>query len=122
STPSIVGVLERLGCGPATAEGRRLLAAIRTDGWRAYGSAAIHRNGTAGHHDLAEEDEGLFPSNVPMPEEMFADRLVAGFGDPPMVQGQIDIRTADMPRLGEWQEQLRYPSPDNHDLVAILPQ
>jgi len=40
STPSIGGVLERLGCGPATAEGRRLLAAIRTDGWRAYGSAA----------------------------------------------------------------------------------
>jgi hypothetical protein len=75
----------------------------------------FHRNGTAGHHDLAEEDEGLVPSNVPMPEEMFADRLVVGFGDPPTVQGQIDIRTADMARLGEWQEQLRYPSPNNHD-------
>ena len=40
SAASIEGVLERLGCGPTTAEGRELLAAIRTDGWRAYGKAA----------------------------------------------------------------------------------
>jgi hypothetical protein len=75
----------------------------------------FHLNGTVGHHDLSEEDEGLAPSNVPMPEEMFADRLVADFGDPPMVQGQVDIRTADLPRLGEWQEQLQYSSPNYHD-------
>ena len=45
----------------------------------------FHRNGTAGNHDLAEEDEGLSPRNVPVPEEMLADRLVTGLGDPPMV-------------------------------------
>ena len=32
--------LDRLGCGAATEEGQQLLAAIRSDGWRAYGTAA----------------------------------------------------------------------------------
>jgi hypothetical protein len=41
---------------------------------------------------------------LPLPEEMLADRLVPGLGDPPMVQRQIDIGAADMPRPGEWQE------------------
>lgn len=40
SAQSIEAVLERLGSGSTTPEGRALLAAIRTDGWRAYGKAA----------------------------------------------------------------------------------
>ena len=40
SAKSIAGFLERLGCGAATAEGRQLLEAIRSDGWRSYGRAA----------------------------------------------------------------------------------
>lgn len=40
SAESVEDFLERLGCGAATEEGRALLKAIRTDGWRSYGKAA----------------------------------------------------------------------------------
>src|SRR3972149_56488 len=40
SVKSIEAFLDRLGCGVTTAEGQQLLAAIRSDGWRAYGGAA----------------------------------------------------------------------------------
>jgi transposase-like protein len=40
SAESVKGFLERLGCGPSTTEGRQLLSAIRTDGWRSYTRAA----------------------------------------------------------------------------------
>ncbi len=40
SAPTIEAFLDRLGCGVSTAEGRQLLEAIRSDGWRAYGRAA----------------------------------------------------------------------------------
>lgn len=39
SAKSIEAFLDRLGCGVTTAEGRQLLEAIRSDGWRAYGRA-----------------------------------------------------------------------------------
>jgi len=39
SAQSIEAFLDRLGCGVTTAEGRQLLEAIRSDGWRAYGRA-----------------------------------------------------------------------------------
>jgi len=39
SAESIAAFLDRLGCGVTTAEGRQLLEAIRSDGWRAYGRA-----------------------------------------------------------------------------------
>jgi len=40
SAESAGDFLERLGCGPTTGEGRQLLEAIRTDGWRSYGKVA----------------------------------------------------------------------------------
>lgn len=40
SAKTIEGFLDRLGCGVTTPEGRQLLEAIRSDGWRAYGRAA----------------------------------------------------------------------------------
>ena len=40
SAESIGVFLERLGCGPSTHNGKRLLNAIRTDGWRSYGAVA----------------------------------------------------------------------------------
>jgi hypothetical protein len=40
SAKSIDGFLDRLGCGPETEEGRDLLNAIRTDGWKSYKRAA----------------------------------------------------------------------------------
>jgi hypothetical protein len=40
SAKSIEGFLDRLGCGPRTEEGRQLLEAIRTDGWKSYARAA----------------------------------------------------------------------------------
>jgi len=40
SASTIAAFLDRLGCGVRTAEGRQLLEAIRSDGWRAYGRAA----------------------------------------------------------------------------------
>ncbi len=40
SAKSIEAFLDRLGCGATTEEGRQLLEAIRSDGWRAYGRAA----------------------------------------------------------------------------------
>ncbi len=40
STRSVTDFLERLGCGLQTPEGRQLLEAIRSDGWRSYGKAA----------------------------------------------------------------------------------
>jgi len=39
SAESIEGFLDRLGYGPTTKEGQDLSQAIRTDGWRSYGSA-----------------------------------------------------------------------------------
>jgi hypothetical protein len=40
SARTVEEFLDRLGCGAATDEGRQLLEAIRSDGWRAYGTAA----------------------------------------------------------------------------------
>jgi len=40
SAKTIEDFLDRLGCGVRTEEGRQLLEAIRSDGWRAYGRAA----------------------------------------------------------------------------------
>lgn len=40
SAKSIGGFLDRLGCGADTEEGRELLDAIRTDGWKSYTRAA----------------------------------------------------------------------------------
>ena len=48
SAKSIGDFLERLGCGPQTEEGRELLDAIRTDGWRSYSKAA--RDKELGHY------------------------------------------------------------------------
>ena len=39
SAATIENFLERLGCGSTTKEGQGLLEAIRTDGWRSYGTA-----------------------------------------------------------------------------------
>lgn len=44
SAKSVEDFLERLGCGSTTKEGRQLLEAIRSDGWRSYGKAAKERN------------------------------------------------------------------------------
>ena len=43
SAESIGGFLERLGCGPSTEPGERLLSAIRSDGWRSYATVAKER-------------------------------------------------------------------------------
>lgn len=43
SADTIENFLDRLGCGRTTEEGRALLAAIRSDGWRAYGKAARNK-------------------------------------------------------------------------------
>ena len=40
SAQTVAGFLDRVGCGATTEEGRQLLEAIRSDGWRAYGTAA----------------------------------------------------------------------------------
>ncbi len=40
SATTVEAFLDRLGCGATTEEGRQLLEAIRSDGWRAYGKAA----------------------------------------------------------------------------------
>jgi hypothetical protein len=40
SAKTIEDFLERLGCGLTTEEGKQLLEAIRTDGWKSYGAAA----------------------------------------------------------------------------------
>lgn len=39
SAKTIEAFLDRLGCGVTTEDGRQLLEAIRSDGWRAYGRA-----------------------------------------------------------------------------------
>ena len=40
SADTIEDFLDRLGCGASAEEGKQLLDAIRTDGWKSYGSAA----------------------------------------------------------------------------------
>lgn len=40
SADSVEDFLDRLGCGVMTNEGKQLLEAIRSDGWRSYGRAA----------------------------------------------------------------------------------
>lgn len=40
SSETIGGFLDRLGCGETTEDGKALMKAIRTDGWRSYGPAA----------------------------------------------------------------------------------
>ena len=54
STSTIEDFLDRLGCGPATKEGRDLLEAIRTDGWRSYGKAA--KSTDLGHYKVILRD------------------------------------------------------------------
>ncbi len=43
SSATIGGFLERLGCGETTEDGKALMKAIRTDGWRSYGPAAKNK-------------------------------------------------------------------------------
>lgn len=43
STKTVEDFLEKLGCGADTEEGRQLLEAIRTDGWRSYPKAAKNK-------------------------------------------------------------------------------
>jgi hypothetical protein len=40
SAETIADFLDRLGCGETTEEGKALMKAIRTDGWRSYGPVA----------------------------------------------------------------------------------
>ena len=40
SAETVEDFLEKMGCGSATEEGRELMKAIRTDGWKSYGKAA----------------------------------------------------------------------------------
>ena len=54
STKTIEDFLERLGSGPATKEGKDLLEAIRTDGWRSYGKAA--KSTDLGHYKVILRD------------------------------------------------------------------
>jgi transposase-like protein len=44
SASTIENFLERLGYGPKTLEGKRLLEIVRTDGWRSYEKAIKHKN------------------------------------------------------------------------------
>lgn len=44
SAKSVEDFLQRLGCGSASEEGRQLLEAIRSDGWRSYGKVAKERD------------------------------------------------------------------------------
>ena len=44
SAKSVEDFLQRLGCGSASEEGRQLLEAIRSDGWRSYGKVAKQRD------------------------------------------------------------------------------
>lgn len=44
SAQTIEDFLERLGCGKTTEEGKQMLNAIRTDGWRSYGKAARQKD------------------------------------------------------------------------------
>jgi len=44
SSETVESFLERLGCGSKTEEGRKLLNAIRTDGWRSYGKVANNKD------------------------------------------------------------------------------
>jgi predicted RNA-binding Zn-ribbon protein involved in translation (DUF1610 family) len=43
STTTIESFLERLNCGMTTTEGRQLLDAIRSDGWKSYSRATINK-------------------------------------------------------------------------------
>jgi len=43
SAKAIEGFLDRLGCGVTTQEGRQLLQAIRSDGWKSYGRVAAEK-------------------------------------------------------------------------------
>jgi hypothetical protein len=54
SASTIEGFLDRLGYGPTTEETKRLLEAIRTDGWRSYGRATKDRN--VAHCKVGPED------------------------------------------------------------------
>lgn len=43
SADTVEDFLDRLGCGAMTKEGKQLLEAIRSDGWRSYGRAAKNK-------------------------------------------------------------------------------
>src|SRR5512139_585351 len=43
SAKAIEGFLDRLGCGVTTPDGRQLLEAIRSDGWKSYGKVAADK-------------------------------------------------------------------------------
>jgi len=43
SAKAIEGFLDRLGCGVTTPDGRQLLEAIRSDGWKSYGKVAAEK-------------------------------------------------------------------------------
>ena len=44
SADTIENYLERLGCSAKTKEGKQLMEAIRSDGWKSYGTAAKNKN------------------------------------------------------------------------------
>lgn len=44
SADTIENYLERLGCSTKTKEGKQLMEAIRSDGWKSYGTAAKNKN------------------------------------------------------------------------------
>ena len=54
SPQTIENILERLGYGPETAEGKHLLEMIRTDAWRSYGKVIQERNSS--HHKVVLKD------------------------------------------------------------------
>jgi len=43
SAKAIEGFLDRLGCGVTTPDGRQLMEAIRSDGWKSYGKVAAEK-------------------------------------------------------------------------------
>ena len=55
--------LERLGCGSRTQEGRQLLEAIRTDGWRSYGRATKNRG--VSHYKVVLRNPGAAGKLLP---------------------------------------------------------
>jgi len=54
SAETIENYLERLGCGIKTEEGKQLMEAIRSDGWKSYGAAVKKKNLT--HYRIVLRD------------------------------------------------------------------
>jgi transposase-like protein len=63
SASTVEDFLERLGCGSKTQEGRQLLEAIRTDGWRSYGRATKNRG--VSHYKVVLRNPGAAGKLLP---------------------------------------------------------